>query len=213
MEYLILSDLHINKNDSSKKVQYLLKTIQNYKNIILNGDFYESILNTPDEIINGKFKPFIEALKAKNTYYIYGNHDPKKYSEKLALYVSKWQGRFLKLDLGKYKYHIEHGDRLHREFSLRNTAEKRFRLNITLILEHYLDFLVQIIGSNWNDIVRKNLQNDKLVKKDEILVYGHTHHKIFDLKNKIINGGFNNFGKSSFVILSENEPQLKFFNY
>lgn len=213
MEYLILSDLHITNNDSLKKVQFFLNLIQNYQNIILNGDFYESILNTPDEIINGKFKPFIEALKAKNTYYIYGNHDPKVFSEKLAKYISTGQGRYLKLVLGKNKYHIEHGDRLHMEHHPKNNLYKRLRLKFDNFLEKNLDFIVQIIGNNWNGIVRKNLEKDDLIKKDEIFIYGHTHHKIFDLTNKIINGGFNNFGKSSFVVINEGEPQLKVFKY
>lgn len=204
MKYLILSDIHFRKKFEKKKMEYLIKLINGFENIIINGDLYEARYIKPKTMIEGPYKPLMEILKNRNTIYIYGNHDPKRKSEELAKYISKNQYDYLKLKIGENCYHIEHGHRL--GFGIDNTPDLVFRIidEVSYQIQKYFDFLTVFLGGKWNKVILKHRRLTNIIKDFETLIVGHTHVKTIDFTNKFVNGGYIKYGRGSYLIITEN---------
>ncbi len=214
MEYLVISDIHLRNKLEPKKMNFLMNLIKNYQNIILNGDFYEARYTNAENFLKGKYKPLIDLLRSKNTYYIFGNHDPEYKSKKVADYITNKQFQFLKIQIGDTKFHIEHGHRLGFEEDAASDLLFHVVDTISYLIQKYFNFLVVILGSKWNSIIKKHRRFTKLIEEFEILVVGHTHVKSLELKERFVNGGYIKYGRGSYLVISDDKStQLKQVKY
>ena len=82
--------------------------------IVVCGDFWDRYFCGFDEFVNSQWKESLfPLLKSKNTFYIYGNHDPENLADSRVENFSKGQGRSLGIKIGDVDYNFEHGDRLY----------------------------------------------------------------------------------------------------
>lgn len=213
MEYLIISDVHLDNKTKPNKLKYYIDLVSAYENIILNGDFYESRYFSADKFLNGVNKPLLDILKTKNVTYIYGNHDPKLHAKKTAEAISKVQTKYIKLEIGDRKYHIEHGDRL----SMNDVEEApiwMFRLmdGIGRTLQVIYPPLVTKIGSKWNQLIITKRYNDGLISPEELLICGHTHVDVDMPDIHYINSGSSMFNKGKYIVLDERGYHINSFD-
>lgn len=211
--YLVLSDLHLDDKFSESKQNSLCAIISKFDNIILNGDTYEACVVEAKQMLNSNYKPLFKLLKSKNTRYLFGNHDRKPQSNTFAQTVSRFQGEYQKLSIGGFKYHIEHGDRLMDKRPGPNPKTYIRKHKLVNFVEQYFPILPWYVGRNWNKQALKNRFKDGLLKQDEILICGHTHVKVFDLKNKYIDTGKTKFGKGNYLIINPKGVKMFEFRY
>ena len=214
MNWLILSDLHLRLKTNQTLLDFLIKLIAKYDNIIINGDLYEAKYTNPHKFINSGYKPLLDLLKTKNTIYLWGNHDPKNKAQIVADYFTKNHLPYYKIGLGDKKYHIEHGHRLSTP-KTENFNDKLSWLLDTILgqFEKYCPPLVKYEGTKWNNLIIKNRYLDGLIKLDEILICGHTHVKVYPMQNNYINTGSSKNGKGHYLVLNENSHDLKEFRF
>lgn len=215
MEYLILSDLHLRSGYEKNKAEYLMNLISRYSNIIINGDFYEAVYYNANQFLNSRYKDLIDLLKSRNTIYLYGNHDPKEYAQKVAEYVSNGNAfTEYKIDIGGKKYHIEHGHRLAHEKEIKfNPRIVRYIDAVSYLIERICPWLALHQGRKWNKTVLKQRYLDGRISTDEILVCGHTHAEVFDLENKYVDSGYTKYGKGNFIVINEDGIKMTPFTY
>ena len=110
-------------------------------------------------------------LKASNTHYIYGNHDPKELcNDKVSLF-SDTQSEELDMDINGKVFHFEHGQR----FGIPIDAGS---LNFLGKIGHWIQEIMILVGgyrvmyvfSNQVNNIRRIWGNDK-----RFLICGHTH--------------------------------------
>jgi len=211
--YLVLSDLHLTKRFEKGKEAYLTNLIKKYKNIILNGDFYEAMIYSKQDLVKSGYGKLFKLLKSKNTYYLPGNHDPIEYSKAVAESVSNNIADFVKLNIGGFKYHIEHGHLLCRHEKKPNPFKFKIKYYLFHPIQKYLPVSTFTVGSLWNRKVLKNRHLHPQVKDDEILVCGHTHVKVFDLKKKYVDLGRTQFGSGNYAVIDEKGIRMVGFKY
>ena len=214
MEWLILSDLHLNSKVKPSKLNFLLNLVGRYDNIIINGDLYEAKYTDPNKFINSGYKPLLDLFKAKNTIYLWGNHDPQKKGEIVAKYFAKKHLPYYKITLGNKKYHIEHGHRLSTPETEELGDKTSWFLDTVLgPIEKYCPPLVKYEGTKWNNRILRDRYIDGLIKPDEILICGHTHVKIYQLQNNYINTGSSKNGTGNYLVINETGCNLQGFKY
>lgn len=211
--YLVLSDLHLTKRFEKGKEAYLTNLIKKYKNIVLNGDFYEAMLYSKQDLIKAGYGKLFKLLKSKNTYYLPGNHDPVEYSKPVAESFSSNIADFVKLNLGGFKYHIEHGHLLCRNEKKPNPLRFKIKYYLFHPIQKYLPVSTFTVGSLWNRKVLKSRHLHPQIKDDEILVCGHTHVKVFDLKKKYVDLGRTQFGSGNYAVIDEKGIKMVSFKY
>ncbi len=216
MKYLVISDTHLTNRVEKRKFAFLLNLIEPYENIIINGDFFEAKYIDSDKFLNSGYKPLFDALKSRNTVYIYGNHDPEMYAKKVAERVSNQQFHSFKLISGDKKLHFEHGHRFIPEKStkfdkiLKNKFFLKWADTIgSGIFERFLfPFSVGYLGNKWNQITFASIHNDKSIDKDAIVVCGHTHVTVYDPKNRFIDIGKIRANAASYLIVDKGDFNL-----
>lgn len=211
--YLVLSDLHLTKRFEKGKEAFLVNLIKKYDNVILNGDFYEAMLYTKDQLEKAGYNRLFKLLKSKNTYYLWGNHDPAQYAKDTAKAVSKKQSDYINLTVGGFKYHIEHGHLLCRHEKKPNPLKFKIKYYLFHPVQKYLPVSTFTVGSLWNRKVLRNRHLHSHVNQDAILVCGHTHVKVFDLKKKYVDLGRTQFGSGNYAIIDNLGIKLVGFNY
>ena len=211
MKILVFSDSHLTDKFEEKKFNFLKKIISCSDFVIINGDFWDGELTTFDKFLFSKWNKLFPLLKAKNTVYIYGNHDRKSYSDKRVNLFSVYQAYNYRLDFKEKIYIIEHGNRILRTIdeSLPRFITRYTTLFAGLLLQN-LSFL-QLILKRANRVIKKRAIIK--LKKNEIIVCGHSHWAEIDLKNKFINTGSIENGVGKYLNIEEGTAFLKSENY
>lgn len=117
MKVLVFSDTHLSTEFDGQLFDYISNLINSVDQVIINGDFWDWYLCSFDDFVNSEWQQLFPLLKAKNTIYLYGNHDPEAASDERVSLFSVKQGysHRVQLDTG-LEYHIEHGHRITPEF-------------------------------------------------------------------------------------------------
>jgi len=216
MNYLIVSDTHLRKEFDRKKFLFLKKLFEKYQNIIIVGDFYEGYSLTFKDLLKGPWKKILDILKKKNSIYLYGNHD--YYNKKNELLIKKifkiYQEDF-SINIGKKTFYFHHG------FKFLKTIDIKFKFY--LLPKFITDFMINKINYYQKHKIRaiqykKNL-NKIFLEKDTLksikkikeifskrnfwVIFGHTHNRMIDYKEKIANAGFIDYGYASFLTISK----------
>lgn len=216
MKYLVISDTHLTNRVEKRKLAFLLKLIEPYENIVIDGDFFEAKYIDTEKFLNSGYKPLFDALKSKNTTYIYGNHDPERYAKKVALRVSNQQLHSLKLISGDKKLHFEHGHRFipEKQTKFDKILKSKFVLKWSDTIgsgffERFLfPYTVGYLGGKWNIATLASISNDKSIDHDAIVVCGHTHVTVYDPDNRFIDVGKIRANSASYLIIDDGKLEL-----
>ncbi len=223
MKTLVVSDLHLLKfrftQFDRKKLAYLKDLFSKADRIIINGDLWCSYTNTFGQFYKSKWRELFPILKEKHTIYISGNHDDYKYfDERMYEFCDQYVKDLHYKDAeSDKKYYFIHGHQmLPQKYSKHpgtkgqfwSYAAQKLVFKVVGVKAHRL-FHTKI--SKFHKIFREWIKDN--LKKNEILVVGHTHLPEFDLDGQFINTGFIAFGFASYLWIEDGNPQLRIENY
>lgn len=211
MKLLVISDTHLSLPFDIEKYHLLKRIISKSDQVIINGDFWEGFLLTFDEFFNSKWSKLFPLLKEKNTVYIFGNHDKKKYSdtEKIKEFSTIQTDRYVYKKDGK-TYVFEHGDRFmpfeKKEINIKDPKVKK-QLRRSNKIEKTV---VKLFGSSYqrlfkifNIILRKRARRE--LENNELFFCGHTHIHEINHKNKFYNTGMIKHGLAQYIYIENGE--------
>ncbi len=213
MKVLVISDSHLDQNFERSKLSFLKKQIESVDQVIINGDFWEGYYFTFDEFLNSPWKELFPLLKKKKTVYIFGNHDKEVLSDKrIDKFCDSSHMRY-KLHTPNYIYVFEHGNRL-APYLDDIFKVKKLPKNLNVILGELEGLAVRLFGAKglsylygrFNLSIKEKIKSE--LKKNEVLVTGHTHVAEVDLKNKYINDGLIRHGLAHYLIIQNGIPTL-----
>jgi predicted phosphodiesterase len=205
MKLIVLSDLHLSAKFDPKQFDKLHNAIQGSDQVILNGDFWDSFITDFDSFVNSKWSNLFPLLKAKNTIYLYGNHDPQKYTDQRVNLFSVAQEHHYKLAIDGHKLHFHHGN----EIALKGGESKTIAFlarNIEKPLRMFAEPVVNTLLQGLNEKMKQWAKQNLAI--DEILVCGHTHIQELALNQQFINSGYNCYGKMQYLLVDDGQIKL-----
>lgn len=213
MRILIFSDTHLYHHFDKKKYEFLYKTISNADTVVINGDFWDGYLTTFEKFIHSPWKKLFPLLKKKNTIYIYGNHDKKEWSDKRAHLFSTQQKDAVVLDFGNYRLLVEHGNRIAPKLDGQLAWIPRHpffgyiaayfqKIGLSTMGEGFLAF--------WYEKSHAKLRAyaQKVCKKQEILVCGHSHVANLSIGLHYANSGMIRDRIGQYLLIENEEIKL-----
>lgn len=213
MTTIIFSDTHLTARYNRQKFKFLEKIINSADRIIINGDFWDSYFCTFDEFLNSKWKKLFPLLKAKETIYLYGNHDTEKDNDARVNLFSNEQGLSYKFNYKTKKVMVEHGHRFDQtRLDLLPTFSryKKFFRAVSWAA-YYVELINTIFLKNWAHNLENMALKEQLLTTSnsyDINILSHTHFPEIDLENGYINTGFIKFGRGSYVVFGEKKIEL-----
>jgi predicted phosphodiesterase len=212
---LIISDMHLTHHFDAKKYQFLHQLISDYDTIVINGDFWDGYICTLEHVLDSDWQPLFTLLRQKQTYYLYGNHDPKQQNEALYGTFSQWHGAILECRIGETDYHIEHGNAFAHSFDhfFFFIPHKTFALGG--ILE---SLMIKVVGPRSlrlyaPDNVKMKRWAIANLPKHTFLVTGHSHWAELCLEEYFANSGMVRWGIASYLTIENGKIQLHHSNY
>lgn len=213
MKTLIISDLHLTPQFDLKKFEFLLEIIQSADQVIINGDFWEGLLFSFDDFINSDWKQLFPLLKAKQTIYIYGNHDKKNLSDDRVNMFSVEQKMRHRLYVGELVFVIVHGhqfnpffNRIFHPIKLPLFVLKALMIHERRLLTLFKNNYIKLHYRVYNKEIKGKIKNR--LRKNEFLICAHTHAAELDTANKFINTGLIDHGLAQYLIVDNEEIQL-----
>lgn len=200
MTVLVISDTHLGKTFNPKKYDYLYDLFSKYSLIVLNGDFWDYYSFSFEDFLNSKWSDLFEIMKDK-TIYIYGNHDKKEYADERVSLFSKEQHEEYCLPIGNKTFIFTHGHKIdgfkQNEKAWFVTLDRLLKLNdIGLVLDYLSIYFAKNRDANFKGFA-KNLSDN------EVLVVGHKHIPLVNLKEKYVLGGSVLFGRAYYLVISD----------
>lgn len=220
--YLVFSDTHFKKKADKKLLSALIALVRAHENIIILGDFWDKYFLSFEEFIENRiYFPLFDALKAKNTIYLFGNHDPRELMDDRVYKFCKELKYTHEMKVGNKLFHFEHGDILAGVYELPTIMEwlDVFRVKVLKIPEYQvakIDFVIfgimekftngrNLLGKKWNEIIYSKSKSLDILK-NKILVCGHTHYH--DEYDTYINIGANMYGYLQYMTIANGHAKL-----
>lgn len=218
MKTLIFSDTHLTDKPDPKKMAFLKKIINEADRVIINGDFWDGAFISFDQFLSSPWQELFPLLKKKNTVYLYGNHDKKERCDERVNLFSDLQAENYSLPLGSKTLVITHGHNLGLSFDKITKILKIWRplSKLQSRLDH---FLAKVLGRKYLYCSRRKYNREteakakEYLKRNQILVCGHTHLAQKDPKKGFINLGCLNFGLGQYLIVEDNNLKFYDLNY
>lgn len=214
MKILTFSDSHLTSRFEEKQFNYLSSIIKKADTVILNGDFWDHYATTFDKFVNSDWKHLFPILKKKETIYIYGNHDFKKFSDDRVNLFSDKQTKRHEIKSGNKTFIFEHGNRFfpgmneYIDIRIINSLIDRVLDPLQYQLVRRFDRkLLQLSLKQTNKLIKK--ETKKELKPNQIYICGHTHYAELDLKNSFVNSGINNYGLGQHLWIENGNVTLK----
>ncbi len=208
MTTLILSDTHLTSRFNKRKFNFLEKIIKTADFVIINGDFWNSFTSTFDEFVNSKWNKLFPLLKARNTIYIYGNHDREKECDHRIYEFCDNALDIYRFEIKDNVYIVTHGD-------THNFYEKILETLPIKVMQFFYYFFDLLAFANMylgNVFYIKSAFDVKnsLARKypNNFIIAAHSHVPEIDIKNKYINSGFIQNGFASYVLFNNSKPEL-----
>ncbi len=213
MKILIFSDTHLTEKFDPEKYKFLKKIIQPADKIFILGDFWDGYLTSFEKFINSRWRSLFPDLQ-KKTVYLFGNHDPKKLSDKrIKLFCKRGNLREQIKAAGKTIY-LEHGNRLLPlvDDHLHLDPEKKSHLRLLkygqILLNKLINLKPEIFQQTYFRKKTLELKNKIKAAKDELYIFGHTHCPMLDLEKGFGNTGFINYGLASYITIEKSQITL-----
>jgi len=226
---IVISDTHLDKKFDKRKFNFLKRTILSADKIIINGDFWDSWFVTIDDFLISKWQDIFPLLLDKDTFYIYGNHDPQQLVKNNWKYFATAAGEYYDYHDGGTSVHICHGDsfllgkrgkifEIYAQFvAMTNNSLAAKILSRFMHLVEYLGY--KIFGKKFmtqNKISKKNNYLQKISRNpqsNEWLICGDTHHAELDNFFLHANSGCIHYGQGSFVQIENGQVSLVKIDY
>ena len=207
MKTAIISDTHLTHRFEPKKYVFLKKLLESVDEVIINGDFWDSMSTSFDSFIKSPWQQLFPLLIAKKTVYVYGNHDKKEMMDERVSLFSVLQTDQHTTQTNPKKLVIYHGHQ--HTFSLEGYITNKTARKITNTAHSIVEKLaLKIFGTAFfQKTVYKSYSNSILkhaqanLKDDEVLVCGHSHSVFFMPNKKYINSGFIRHGLAQYLII------------
>lgn len=216
MRILVFSDSHLYTPVDQQKLEFLKKIISSADRVIINGDFYDSYMNTFDEFIKSDWKKLFPLLKSKKAVYIYGNHDARKSSDNRAQYFSEVQAERYKLKTQDKTFIFEHGHKTRVTADVSHQIDWKL-LHAAITIGHFMrGVMVSIFGKLflWLRFSYRNRNSKKRIMEmyhpsnNETYVIGHNHWGEVDLKNHFASSGAILYGYAQYLSITDGVIKL-----
>jgi len=209
---LIFSDTHLTRRFEKRRFNYLKKIIVEADKVIINGDFWDGYFVDFDKFIKSRWSQLFPILKARETVYLYGNHDRREWcNEKVFLFSDK-QAEMIKIKLAGKILRIEHGNKIVPDPGdiYPWIIDKRIRRIIAFFILIIGRVLLTHMGKKylrkWNRRIKDWWK--KQYAKNQILVCGHTHVAEFNLIARYINVGFIRYNYAHYLKIVDDKLEL-----
>lgn len=223
MRILIFSDSHLTARFNNKKHHFLRSIIEPADKVYILGDFWDSYYTSFDKFINSKWSQLFPLLKARQTVYLYGNHDPHDASDMRTALFSYKSAAQIEFELDGKKFYLEHGDMLSNKINI-NPGNKLLRTLIrrfSILLIWTEKIVTKIFGIKFFRLLRAiERQNELIINKvneihekhpdkvQTVRIHGHTHIPLYlKEKNLIILGGVRH-GHANYMTIENGEIQI-----
>lgn len=205
-KYVIFSDTHLTKKFDARKYEFLKNLLVSCDQVIINGDFIDGYFVDLKDFISSKWSGLFHLLLEKDAIFIVGNHDRVNYANPKLKVFSRYQAKRVILKGRNNVYRVEHGHEVQGLVRTLEGALPRIFTKIFLWFFYFFESLgVKVFGSRFRRLMyfgdHSNKKRAKIAKKlgrGEIMVCGHTHMSMLDLKSFYINLGDIEYGKLSF---------------
>jgi UDP-2,3-diacylglucosamine pyrophosphatase LpxH len=215
MVTIIISDLHLTCRFNLRKFDYLNKVFSNADRIVINGDFWEGYLTSFDRFVKSRWNGLFPLLKSKDTVYLYGNHDPKSKSDSRVNLFSNSQGENLLIDMGKRKYHIEHGNRLAPALNERLRWLPVPKIAFFVVQQIFVHLPLLLIGKTFYMINGNRSRNGKMkiwakkeLPRNHFLICSHSHLAELSVDKNYGNTGFIKHGIGQYLKITGDTIEL-----
>jgi len=204
MRTIVVSDLHLTSRFNYKKYLYLEKLFSSADRIILNGDIWDGYLVNFDQFVRSDWKKLFPLLKAKETIYLYGNHDKKQLSDENVTLFSNIQAEKYTISEYKINIHIQHGNKIAPALNERHKWMPANRIIFKVVQILFLKIPLKILGKKFFKINKKrnNLMiswREKKLPKNDFLICSHSHLAELNLAKRYANSGFIGHGYSQYI--------------
>ena len=203
MKTLIVSDVHLTRIFNKRKYAYLVRLFSSVDRIILNGDFWDGYRTTFDRFVKSKWSALFPLLKEKQTIYLYGNHDAKKFCDKRVALFSVTQGDSFLLHTESDTLHVEHGHRVAPTFDMVIPIPYWIIVTINFFSQVGEYLFTHLFNLHFLFLKRVNRKiKRKLEKQGHGYWYlcGHTHYAEIDKDHKFANSGYIQYRRASYLI-------------
>lgn len=219
MKTLIFSDTHLTSKVNKKTFNFLENLIVQSDKIIINWDFWDSYKTNFEDFINSWRKKLFSQLLEKQTIYIFWNHDPKDLcNEKVKLFSHQQLQEYIHFQWAN-SYKLEHW---HWYCDFKKNTIKQKAVNLIPRKAVWLwneagNMVVNKITKkqvSWNQKLNNFLQDAWLEAKNlwspiDWYICSHTHTPYIDWENNFINTWSIAYWKASYVIIDDENINLK----
>ena len=212
---LVFSDTHLTPLPDQRKLDFLLRIINDADQVVINGDFWDVCLTDFSSFVNASFwQPLFRLLKEKEAIYLYGNHDPEAAQGKAHPFSSTQQSSF-ELNQSGQDFHIEHGNRLAPEL---DELHPWLPTWARALGTHLDNFLTQMLGTVY--LRRSATLNEQMkawqrenLPPETYLVCRHSHFGELSRQPRYANSGSVRGSRASYLVIQNGKPKLKKARY
>ncbi len=209
MKILVFSDTHLYLPFDQKKFDFLKKIISESDQVIINGDFFDSYMNTFDEFIKSPWKQLFPLLKKKEAVYLFGNHDLKKVSDNRVGLFSVSQKNRHQIIINNKKFLIEHGHltrptldtRFHFSWEFKHYGMLAGHIIRNLFVKIFGKLAVRILFGHLNGGSKIYIEDNYHPKNNEFYVIGHNHFGEVDEKSQFAASGMILYGFAQYLTI------------
>jgi len=219
MNILVFSDTHLYLPYEERKFNFLKKIISSADRVIINGDFFDGYIISFNDFVKSQWNKLFPLLKKRRAVYIYGNHDPKKISDKRVNLFSDIQTDQYKLKINKIIFYFEHGQKI------RITPEVLLKMDFfklswiipffVKINQFFQQLLIKIFGRFFiiwfayrNYPAKIKIKKLYSPKDNEIYIIGHNHFGEVDEKNHFAATGIILYGFAQYLTIENGRLKL-----
>lgn len=215
MKIIIFSDTHLTCKFERDKFEFLKNLIVNADKVVINGDFWEGYLILFDEFVKSKWNELFLLLRQKNTVYIYGNHDKKKWmNQNVFLFCDELVSRY-KFRSGNKEFNVSHGDKIY--ISIGDKHPKLANKCTAFISMNIRNWGVKIMGWNFNEkFYWSSKKTHKVLMgwakdhfcQNQYFVFSHSHFPEIKDEINFINLGHIGQNLASYVMIEDGRIKL-----
>jgi len=210
---LIISDTHIKPSSDGNMLNYLLELIRDFDNIIINGDLWSYYSWDFDEFLQSKWSKLFPLLKAKNTIYIYGNHDRIEWCNEKVFLFSKIALDVYRFQQNGVNYCVQHGHKQSFD-SISNAKFIKFDrfVHIDYIFSIIQNWMIKKFGvrfyERFGNSTNKSQKKSLLINNKEINIFGHSHMGELSLTENYVNSGFIFAGHACYLTIDGSQIKM-----
>jgi predicted phosphodiesterase len=213
MSVVIFSDSHLPHHFEEKKYHFLRQIISQVDTVIINGDFWDGYVTSFDSFITSEWTRLFPLLKAKQTIYLYGNHDNANFADnRVSLFCDQALFSY-NFSFNKMKFVVEHGNRflptLDERLRIREpypflagTYRQIARTMVRTFKHKFINFYYRPD----NQKIKEKISQEFL--QEEILICGHTHAAELNLEQRYLNSGIVNYGLGQYLLFDNKKIQF-----